>query len=243
MGDSGRRHNLQGKRFCKKTMQGWRQELPNHRSVLRQRQRRSEQQLAGEVTLKMQMSSGALLAMLALVGGPAEASSLAPEINANATSMIIRVQGSAGGQIGRRSKTISGGAKPQRNKTKRTKARTRKTSASPSTSGSAFRVPSGRFNTTHGPMVFRCSAGGSCTASYRGTLDNQPAKIVGKISRSGQFRGYWAEVDSAQKCSSKKFGTFYWGRWHARFSRQRTSYVGTWGYCNASPSSGLSGQK
>ncbi|MEM9357842.1 MAG: hypothetical protein AAGB04_16690 [Pseudomonadota bacterium] len=191
----------------------------------------------------MQMSSGALIATLVLVGGTAEASSLAPEFYANSSNMIIRIQGSAGGQIGRRSKTISGGAKPQKKKATGTKARTRKTNAAPNTSGSALRVPKGRFKTTHGPMVFRCSATGSCTASYRGTLDNQPAKVVGKISRSGQFRGYWAEVDSAQKCSSKKFGTFYWGRWHARFDRQRTSYVGTWSYCSAAPSSGLSGKK
>lgn len=154
---------------------------------------------------------------------------------------FILIQGSAGGTIGRRSKAISGGNPPSTKIPTGTRAATRKSNAAANTS--AFRVPNGQFQTTHGPKKFLCSAGGSCTATYLGTGDNQPAKIVGNISRSGLFRGYWVEVDSNQKCTSKKYGSHFWGRWHARFDRQRASYVGTWSYCDAAPTSGMSGKK
>ncbi len=96
--------------------------------------------------------------------------------------------------------------------------------------------PSGTYNSTYNRVFFTCSSYEQCTGTYTGTGDGNPAKIIGKFSQSGQMVGYWLESASSKKCSSRKEGTYYWGRVDFRFSPDANSWKGFYSYCNDSPS-------
>jgi len=107
-------------------------------------------------------------------------------------------------------------------------------STSESLSSSAI---SGTWNSNWGEMVFKQSGN-----SITGTYATSNGKVYGTIN-GNILEGYWTQSSAGKKCSTQKYGSYYWGRIKFVFDKNE-HFSGNWGYCNNTPSSGgWSGKK
>jgi hypothetical protein len=93
--------------------------------------------------------------------------------------------------------------------------------------------------------VWNTDEGGAMTLqalpdSFDGTYENDNGRING-VLKDGVFAGFWGEDGSSQECTEEKLGTKYWGRIAFTFDAARKHFDGKWGYCDADPDSGWTG--
>ena len=77
---------------------------------------------------------------------------------------------------------------------------------------------------------------------YQGTTKNavdgyfynsKSGRVEGMVRsnyQDGILSGHWFQARNANKCSFKKHGTFYWGKFRLNISK--SSFKGQWSYCN-----------
>jgi TPR repeat protein len=90
----------------------------------------------------------------------------------------------------------------------------------------------GQWRTDWGPTaVMRDGAGfrGTYTAED-GNTDNNGTFILTKNGKS--WTGFWVEPNSNERCDSKRFGTYYWGRLKLGSAFSESGFDVNWGYCN-----------
>ena len=54
--------------------------------------------------------------------------------------------------------------------------------------------------------------------------------IVKSSYSDGTLTGIWFQAKNTNRCTSKKYGTFYWGKFELNISK--TSFKGKWAYCD-----------
>ena len=54
--------------------------------------------------------------------------------------------------------------------------------------------------------------------------------MVRSTYRNSVLTGHWFQSRNTNKCSSKKYGTFYWGQFQLNISKE--SFKGQWSYCD-----------
>ena len=54
--------------------------------------------------------------------------------------------------------------------------------------------------------------------------------MVRSTYRNSVLTGHWFQSRNTNKCSSKKYGTFYWGQFQLNISER--SFKGQWSYCD-----------
>ncbi|NOX74671.1 MAG: hypothetical protein GXP03_14005, partial [Alphaproteobacteria bacterium] len=109
--------------------------------------------------------------------------------------------------------------------------------ASISPSFAQSEIFAGQWRTDWGPTeVVRDGAGfrGSYIAED-GDTDNDGSFV---LTRDGKtWTGFWAEPNSNERCDSKRFGTYYWGRLKLGTDFSESGFDMNWGYCdNSNPS-------
>ena len=87
--------------------------------------------------------------------------------------------------------------------------------------------------TSSGAMTFT-----GATSGRIANFGNDQGRIIGNLAR-GSIDGYWVEAASNQKCSRAIDGSYYWGRFVARFNG--THFDGKWSYCDAAPTRSWTG--
>ncbi|WP_456322146.1 hypothetical protein [Hydrogenimonas sp.] len=63
----------------------------------------------------------------------------------------------------------------------------------------------------------------------KGSYDYKNGKIYGTLI-GNVLNGYWVQSSSGQRCSTPKYGSYYWGG--VRFVYKNGKLVGKWGYCD-----------
>lgn len=76
--------------------------------------------------------------------------------------------------------------------------------------------------------------------SFQGTYDQDNGRMVGTLS-GATYVGYWGEDGSAEECKTAMLGTLHWGRIVFTFDKANKHFDGKWGYCDADPDSGWTG--
>ena len=105
----------------------------------------------------------------------------------------------------------------------------------------------GKWDTTYGQLDFKITDVKDKDGAVIGKTASAPYKSEGGTV-SGELKGstlvgYWHEPYSSMKCSSKRAGTFYWGRVEFAFNPAVDAYEGKWGYCDEAPERGWSGKR
>ncbi len=96
----------------------------------------------------------------------------------------------------------------------------------------------GSWTTTYGTMTFPEIRSGTLRAPYT----NEKGVIIGTLN--GQIlSGIWVEPSSAQKCTSERDGSFYWGVVNFEFNANNTRFSGSWDYCGTSSTRAWTGTK
>ena len=95
-----------------------------------------------------------------------------------------------------------------------------------------YSVIAGTWDSNWGKMVFE-QTGNNVTGTYA----TSNGKIFGKLN-GNILEGYWTQSSAGQKCSTQKYGSFFWGRIRFVFDHQNNHFSGNWGYCENAPSSG-----
>lgn len=54
--------------------------------------------------------------------------------------------------------------------------------------------------------------------------------MVRSIYRESVLTGHWFQARNTKKCSSKKYGTYHWGKF--RLDINQNSFKGQWSYCD-----------
>ena len=80
-------------------------------------------------------------------------------------------------------------------------------------------------STSEGAMTFT-----GATKGRIAKFGNGQDRIIGTLA-GGSIDGYWVETKSKQRCSSVVDGSYYWGRFVARFTGSH--FDGKWSYCDA----------
>ena len=96
---------------------------------------------------------------------------------------------------------------------------------------SSKKVPNvaGRWKSTEGNWADFTQKG----RKVEGTYGLKNGKIYGTFT-GNVLNGYWVQSSSGQKCSTPKYGSYYWGR--VRFEYKNGKLEGYWSYCGAKPS-------
>ena len=105
--------------------------------------------------------------------------------------------------------------------------------ATPEPTKPKLRLPSGAYRITDGRTArFSCRKSGSCSASVSAGGGIGASRMYGKIDASGWFTGVWVIGLSLQRCSTKRYNSYYWGRARLKFNARRSAWKGSWGHCN-----------
>lgn len=99
----------------------------------------------------------------------------------------------------------------------------------------------GNWSTSFGTATFPDVSSGNLRASYS-NRPNDNGRIIGTLN-DNVLAGIWVEDDTAKRCETTRDGSFNWGAVNFVFNADFSTFSGTWGVCEASPSSGWAGTK
>ena len=78
--------------------------------------------------------------------------------------------------------------------------------------------------------LYQASAGDAVEGFFFNPKSNRIYGILKGRYRNRVLTGDWIQAKSKKKCTSQKFGTYYWGRFNFVFDGD--SFAGKWGYCD-----------
>ena len=91
---------------------------------------------------------------------------------------------------------------------------------------------SGVWNTSYGEMRIDQEPwnGSARSPGFVGTYNTDNGNLDGYVEYDGLY-GVWVETSSAQRCSTQKLGSYYWGRVYFQNTDSNT-FKGYWTYCD-----------
>lgn len=97
----------------------------------------------------------------------------------------------------------------------------------------------GTWSTSFGDMVFNGATSGML-ATYGDSAEFR--RIFGTLTEQ-QLDGYWVNDIAAVECDSQRDGSSFWGFVVFTFNEEVDHFEGVWGYCEAEPTLGWSGDQ